>query len=872
MTEPSLARLSQALVDGYRIERELGAGGMATVYLAEDLRHHREVAIKVLRPELAAVIGAERFVREIKTIASLQHPHILGLIDSGEVDGLAYYVMPFVEGESLRARLLREKQLPVADAVRFAREVASALDYAHRHGVIHRDIKPENILLHDGQALVVDFGIALAASTAGGTRMTETGMTVGTPHYMSPEQAMGEREISARSDVYALGAVTYEMLAGEPPFTGPTAQAIVAKVMTTDPVPLVTHRRNVPPQVDAAVITALQKVPADRFQSAAEFAAALESPARWPARVAGPRARSRQIGLGVALALMGIVGFIVGRTMRNQGAARFSIGEMRKVTWDDGMETVPALSPDGRSVAYGVGTGTRMRIYVRQVTGGRALPITDDSTTVEWGPRWSGDGSRVLFVTPQGVFSAPAGGGTARQEIPRGYGPVTSATWSPKGNRIAFAVGDTLFLREEDATIHALARLDQPAMCTWGPRDLVACSAGNPFYAKPGSGFGNLGPSRIVVVRVADGAVHTVSDTSVMNLSPAWLPAGWLLYLSNRDGPAEIYARRIAADGASRDDPVRLTAGLNAASFSTAADGSRLAFASNTVAANVWSLPIPAHPPASMARATQVTSGSQVVESISISADGQWLLYDSDIAGNTDIYRMKLPAGRPEQLTRSLTDEFSPGLSPDNRILAFHAWRGTSREIFLKSLDGGPLVQLTATPTTQEARPRWSPDGKALTWYEVFRSGGLWVSRRRADGEWVARRRLDSGHWPAWSPDGALLSYSTDQEAGQPMVIQVDSGMPRALIPGSTWPKVTTSGWSRDARTVYFKGVDSTGVTGIWAWPRAGGSPRLMARLDDPILVPERHTFAVGADRFFFVLYNRQSDVWLMHLRVPGSR
>jgi serine/threonine protein kinase len=229
MTAPApVESLRAALAGRYDLERELGAGGMATVYLAHDLRHDRRVAIKVLRPELAAVIGAERFLREIKTIANLQHPHILGLIDSGEVNGTAYYVMPFVEGESLRDRLTREKQLPIAEAVRLATEVAGALDYAHRHGVIHRDIKPENVMLHDGSALVADFGIALAVSSAGGSRMTETGMSLGTPHYMSPEQAMGEREITARSDVYALGVMTYEMLVGEPPFTGPTAQAIVA--------------------------------------------------------------------------------------------------------------------------------------------------------------------------------------------------------------------------------------------------------------------------------------------------------------------------------------------------------------------------------------------------------------------------------------------------------------------------------------------------------------------------------------------------------------------------------------------------------------------------------------------------------------------
>src|ERR1700686_5062070 len=235
----------QRAFSAYTIERELGSGGMATVYLAHDKKHDRKVAIKILHAQLAAVLGAERFLQEIRVTANLQHPHILGLIDSGlisedagEFGGRLYYVMPYVEGESLRQRLEREQQLPVSDAVRIATEVAGALDYAHRHGVIHRDIKPENILLHDGSALVADFGIALAASRADDQRMTRTGLALGTDNYMSPEQGMGERTISARSDIYSLGVVTYEMLAGETPFTGPTLHAILAKIMTEDPRPL----------------------------------------------------------------------------------------------------------------------------------------------------------------------------------------------------------------------------------------------------------------------------------------------------------------------------------------------------------------------------------------------------------------------------------------------------------------------------------------------------------------------------------------------------------------------------------------------------------------------------------------------------------
>ncbi|HVA57276.1 MAG TPA: serine/threonine-protein kinase, partial [Gemmatimonadaceae bacterium] len=290
---------------------------MATVYLAEDLKHDRKVALKVLRPELAAVIGAERFLSEIKTTANLQHPHILALFDSGEAGGFVYYVMPYVEGESLRDRLDREKQLPVDDAVRIASEVADALEYAHGHGIIHRDIKPENVLLHGGHALVADFGIALAVSRSdGATRMTETGMSLGTPTYMSPEQAMGEKEISARSDVYALGAMLYEMLVGDPPFTGSTAQAIVAKVLTAAPASITEQRHTVPPYVDGAVLRALEKLPADRFASAAQFAAALADTSGASVRNAtGRRApyMKSQGGLGLpAVAALVLAALVVG--------------------------------------------------------------------------------------------------------------------------------------------------------------------------------------------------------------------------------------------------------------------------------------------------------------------------------------------------------------------------------------------------------------------------------------------------------------------------------------------------------------------------------------------------------------------------------
>ncbi len=440
----AVQRLSAALADRYRIERELGQGGMATVYLAQDLRHDRRVAVKVLRPELAAVIGAERFLSEIKTTANLQHPHILPLFDSGAADSFLFYVMPFIEGESLRDRLNREKQLPINDAIRIATEVAGALDYAHRHGVIHRDIKPENILLHDGRALVADFGIALAASKAGGSRMTETGMSLGTPTYMSPEQAMGERDITARSDVYGLGCVLYECLTGEPPFTGPTAQAIVAKVLTAAPVPPTELRKTVPPSVETAVLVALEKLPADRFASAAELATALAGGTAAPthprlARVAGVtpgpwRSISAILG-GVTLALVGIMAWMRSRQGGPSGPSVFDAalpdgGAMTfAATTATSAYGTPlrniAISSAGDFAVYAAKQGDSTVLWFRSLRDATAHPIP--GTKGATAPRVSPDGARVAFLVGGQVMVIPVGGGEPRRLLD-GHGP-TSLEW-----------------------------------------------------------------------------------------------------------------------------------------------------------------------------------------------------------------------------------------------------------------------------------------------------------------------------------------------------------------------------------------------------------------------------------------------------------
>jgi serine/threonine-protein kinase len=384
-------RLTAALSDRYTIERELGQGGMATVYLAHDLKHARQVAIKVLKPELAAVLGAERFVVEIRTTAALQHPHILPLFDSGTADGFLYFVMPYIQGETLRNKLDRETQLGIEESVRMASDIASALHYAHQHGVIHRDIKPENILLHDGRPMVADFGIALAVSAAAGGRMTETDLSLGTPHYMSPEQATAEKEISARSDVYSLGSVLYEMLAGQPPHLGGSAQQIIMKIIA-EPVAAVTQfRKTVPPNVAAAVAKALEKLPADRFDSAKAFAEALTNAGYTSATVAvagaaTQGARRLTTALGVLVVVLGaaLVWTLIGITsVEPRRVVRFSVPLSPDSGVAGGRLGIPrfatlrlAISADGNRIAYPDDSLTV--VVLSNVNGNALLPLRRD--------------------------------------------------------------------------------------------------------------------------------------------------------------------------------------------------------------------------------------------------------------------------------------------------------------------------------------------------------------------------------------------------------------------------------------------------------------------------------------------------------------
>ena len=464
MNDPRLVMLASALADRYVLDAHLGAGGMATVFRAQDLRHERHVAIKVLHPDLGAMLGGERFLAEIRTTARLQHPHILPLLDSGEAGGLLYYVMPMVSGETLRARLDRERPLPIGETLKLAQEIGSALDYAHRQGVVHRDIKPDNILLHEGQALVADFGIALAVQGANGGRITQTGMSLGTPQYMSPEQAMGERALDGRADVYALGAMLYECLCGDPPFTGTTVHAIVSRVLTEKPTPLHVLRDTIPSGVNQAVMTALAKLPADRFQTVGAFVEALtagastspQSAVRGAMSESSPAggeatdtAATRRVGgtgrrVALGLALLGNVGLAaalawwIWRPLPPPPLTRQQVVLWRHSLQDPlspGATIVGrqvTIAPDGRTIVY-TDSGPDGWSLWRKTQDALPQPIPGTKGAIS--PFFSPDGQWVGYVTTDlKVRKVPVGGGGALTLAEDAASDYTVATWLDNGS------------------------------------------------------------------------------------------------------------------------------------------------------------------------------------------------------------------------------------------------------------------------------------------------------------------------------------------------------------------------------------------------------------------------------------------------------
>jgi Tol biopolymer transport system component/tRNA A-37 threonylcarbamoyl transferase component Bud32 len=817
-------KLNTALSDRYAIEREIGQGGMATVYLAKDLRHERQVAIKVLEPELAAVIGAERFLAEIKTTANLQHPHILPLHDSGEADGLLYYVMPFVEGESLRERLDRERQLPVEEAVGLAADIAEALDYAHRQGVIHRDIKPANILLHEGRPLIADFGIGLALSAAGGDRLTQTGLSLGTPAYMSPEQASAEPRLDHRTDVYSLAAALYEMLAGRPPFEGGTTPSVLARVLTTEPDRVSTHRSTVPSNVDAAVATALEKLPADRFSTAADFASALADPAylrrdpgtRAELQSAPAAARSRRTATLIGTAVVVGLAFWLGRASRpvvaDPDPIRFSV----QLRAGQQINTHPTFLPDGRRLVYGatredgsylylhdlgefksthipgtlgaehpfsspegdwIAYFANRRLHKVSVSGFTNVPIAD-VPQVPAGGAWTEYGTIIFGTLDQGLWTVPADGGEVEPltnpDADTGGGSHGWPQILPDG-RVLFTVGTP------EGPRLALLNLESRS---WRLLDGFGQAGGAQYL--PGGFLLYSQSGRLLVASVdpetlePNGSPVALSDTMGVHvgashaLRKAWFtvaPNGSLAFVSpggtsklvwvRRDGSSEDFNEETGPFGQPRISP----------------DGQRVALIREGVLMT-YRLP-------SGIREENLGFATEPVWSW----DNREIIFGSTRAGRMSIYRISIDGpGEPAILrgaapSRSL---FPHSISRDGQTLAFYEINGpAARDIWTLPLSGDAEPEPLLATRYNERSPAISPDGDRLAFVSDRSELDRVYVAPFPDGGPLEFVSPEGGTEPSWSRDGSELFYRNGDQMMAVAVRQDGSfGAPEPLFRG----------------------------------------------------------------------------------------
>ncbi len=841
-TSPTLLQQLQAgLPDRYRIEGDLGEGGMALVYRATDLRHGRQVAVKVLRPELSAVIGADRFLREIQVTAQLQHPHILPLYDSGAVGDILYYVMPLIKGESLRGRLLRERQLPVAEAVAMTRAIAGALDYAHRQGILHRDIKPENILLHDGQPLLADFGIALAVSAAGDDRLTRPGFSVGTPSYMSPEQMAGDGTMDARSDIYALGCVAYETLAGDPPFAGSSLPSVISAVMTSVPKPLTERRPTVPDGVAAAIHRSLERLPADRFSTAAEFASAL-------AQDSAPGVRRRPVarrnGVWIAGAVLGgvIIGLAAAKLLSPAAAQpkirRWSIvlPESAAVAVGgpgsaSGRQTAIALSPNGDHFAYVAQRGNSTVLMIRALDADSAVALA--GTEGAYHPFFSPDGSWIGFFSGNLLRKVPISGGNpvSLVQVDR----ITGASWGTT-DRIVVLENEGFDLHlisasgaVADSAIHLSTQFGSPAELPGGEWAV-----------------GQLSSGQLALLSLKDGKELAITLRGVLPMdsvrgadllfgtSPRWLRSGYLVYAAG-DGvlmgmPFDGNKRQVLGEPFPLVTGVRMEAGFGYAEFAIADDGTlvylpgrnqlyvNLAFVSPSGV--IDSLPFPRGP---YTQPRLSPDGTQLAVQARNSVGGWEVLLMNLLTGVRQRIPVEgsfrafpaswLPSGReimiglwdPVQFLNhgariqsvetgkwrdiNLKGASYMTVSPDGNSFVFSDWR--SGNLYLRSL--GEDTTRTPIPARGFAAS-FSPNGRWVAWGSV--DGAVQVSPVPPNG--AIHSVAERGQMPLWTPRGDALVY---RDGTRYFTVPVSTangftaGRPRLLVEG---PFLSTFAWNHD--------------------------------------------------------------------------
>jgi Tol biopolymer transport system component len=807
--------LGAALAGRYEIDREIGRGGMATVYLARDVRHERQVAIKVLDPELGAVLGVERFLAEIRVTANLQHPNLLPLFDSGAANGNLFYVMPFVAGETLRHRLDREKQLPVDEAVQIAICVANALGYAHERGVIHRDLKPENILLQHGQPVVADFGIALAISNAGGARVTQTGLSLGTPQYMSPEQAAGDRAIDGRSDIYSLGAILYEMLAGEPPHVGNTVQAVIAKVLTEKPRPLTATRDTVPAYVARAVDKALAKLPADRFATAGQFAERLhhggsedvdgratggyaDTGVRWlrhPASIAA-------VVVAALCALAAV--FLAARrpTMLTRWPVRFTVELPSGSSSHSAFGLLGSISPDGRRIAFVAESRTGRQIWVRELDQDTPRPIAGTGGAVA--PTFSPDGRWIVF------YSGPR---LALMRARVDGGEVTTVVSTSDYRRIGWITNDTIVYSPAVASDSRLMRVPlagglsrrlfahDSSSKSMGQSEPYVSPDGRTVFFTARRPAGNPSTDQIAFTPITSGEVDTTGLTGRLVLGYA---NGQLFYGQN-DGaimavPFDMPRRRITGTPAPTGEVAQVDQYGPKVSLSASGD---LVYVDGLAAATPVLIAKNASP-------VPLIAGERTFAFPRYSPDGSRIAMAITEAGRTDVWIYVIASRTLERLTTTGTENTRPEWAPDGKRVLFRSTHTNKIEMWWQMADNSaPAERLTPVAPVSVQEAVISPDGGTLMYRIDTQDQSRDIYIMPLTGSDRTPRPFLATPFdeltPRFSPDGNWVAYVSNESG-------IDEVYVRAF-PGPSGRVLVSNGggaepvWSKDGRSVFYKNL-----------------------------------------------------------------
>jgi Tol biopolymer transport system component len=881
----------QDLVSGlsgrYALERELGHGGMATVWLARDLRYDRLVALKVLRPELAVSLGADRFLREIMLAARLQHPHIVSVYDSGEIRTAArpgapilWFTMPYIEGESLRERLRREGRLGREAAVAIAREAARGLQYAHEQGVIHRDVKPENILLtRDGSTLVADFGIA--RPTGGASDLTGTGIVVGTPAYMSPEQATGLTDLDARTDVYALGCVLYEMLAGEPPFSGPTAQAVVMKHLTQQPPLSGGAGTPIPEAIRPVLLRALAKSRSDRQATAAEFAEELD--ATGVAKRGSPR--GRVVTAASAVLVGGLAVFLVLRATESDSAGRapgagssggtVASGFARKlaqISFGAGVEEWPAWSPKGDLLAYVAEVDGYRQLFVRPVSGGGERQLTQGQRD-HIQPAWSPDGSRIAFVrgaTATGKLEPSEVDGyyfegaelwttelaTARETklLENGFNP----SYSPDGRRLAFdallAGGQRVWVSDtRGRNLRQLTSDSSEAVVHTQPR-----------WSPDGTRlvFRRIEKTKsdIAVADAATQAITLVTDDYVFDTDPGWSPDGGSIYFSSsRGGGLNVWRVPVGPNGAPAGPAEQLTTGAGEdVQSALAPDGRRLVFAVRGINSDLWRLPVSPETGRTTAPPEPVLATTRVESRGAWSPDGRRMAFNSDRTGEMNIW-LRDSGGDVRQVTSGPGGDYQPTWSPDGSALLFFSARGGNTDVWRIALGDSSLSRLTDDPAL-DTNPFSSPDGRHIA-FVSDRGGRSEVWLMNADG--TGQRQLASvgcwGHFLLWTEDSRAVVFRGERDRQmQTLRVDVASGEIDTLPPVMSGAHMSFS----PSQALI---MDVRGHKVLWAYPMDGRAAFQVYQFPDPDV---RIDYPLWSPDGRWILFDRAAprggDLWAL--------